>query len=147
MRPSHYHHMSGTSFGHHFRFQVSAVHRLQVSDDRRVRKRGSQCADAVQAFRQDQRSTRFQPVNAGSNGEVSCFESFVDISEVERYLNNGAHRDVIRRRGVACLWSFQKRRTSRCCRRTGRTGIKQTQQRPACPKVYILAFSSGETIM
>ena len=64
MGAGHDDHVRGAGLGHHLRFEIAAVHRLQVGHDRRVREGLAQGADAVEPFGQDERRTGFEPIDS-----------------------------------------------------------------------------------
>ena len=83
--------LGGAGLGHHLGFEVTAVHGFEIGDNRRVRKSFAQRADAVEAFGEDQRGARFEPVDPGAEGECGGVEGFIDGGEVEGNLNDGSH--------------------------------------------------------
>ncbi len=91
MRAGHHHHVGRARFGHHFRFQVTAVHRLQISYDGHAGKALAQAAHAMQALRENERRAGFQPIHARPQGHFRRGERFVDVGEVEGYLDDGGH--------------------------------------------------------
>ena len=91
MGPGHHDHVGGAGLGHHFGLQIAAVHRLEISHDRHVGKRGSQRPHAVQALGEDQRRARLQPVDAGTQCQGRRLEGFVDVGEIERNLDDWLH--------------------------------------------------------
>ena len=68
----HHYHVGGSGLGHHLRFEVAAVHRLQVGHDRDVREGLAQGADAMETLGQDERSARFEPIYARPHGHRGC---------------------------------------------------------------------------
>ncbi len=73
---------------HHLGFQVAAVHRLQVGDDRMVGEARPQCLDRTQPVREEQRRAGFQPVHSGCDADGRRVEGLVQRREVERELDN-----------------------------------------------------------
>ena len=94
VRASHDDHEARAGLGHHLRFEIAAVHRLQVGDDRMIRKLLVERLDGVEAFGEQQRRARFQPVDAGVDRDLRGLERFVEIGEVERDLDDGIQRGV-----------------------------------------------------
>ena len=91
MGPGHHDHVGGAGLGHHLGLQIAAVHRLEIGHDRHVGKRGSQRPHTVQAFGENQRRARLQPVDAGTQCQGRCLEGFVDIRQVKRNLHDWFH--------------------------------------------------------
>ena len=83
--------VGGAGFGHHFGFEVAAVHGLQVGDDGGGGEGAAEGADAVEAFGEYEGRAGLQPVDAGAEGEGGGFEGFVDVGEVEGDLDDGFH--------------------------------------------------------
>ena len=80
-----------TSLGHHFGFEVAAIHRLEIGHDGCVRKGFSQGSHTMKTLGQNERCACLEPIHSGTHGECGRFESFVDIGEVEGNLDNGFH--------------------------------------------------------
>src|SRR5262249_59951410 len=72
----------------HLRFEVTAVHCLQIRDDRMLGKSCTQCLDGSQALGENQRCARLQPVNSGLDTDRRCLERFIDRGQVERELDD-----------------------------------------------------------
>jgi hypothetical protein len=51
----------------------------------------TQLADAARAFRKDQWSARLEPINAGAEGQLRRAQRLIQIRQIERELNCGAH--------------------------------------------------------
>lgn len=91
MRARHDDDVRGSAFGHHLGFEVAAIHCLQVGDDRSVGKGLPEFANAMKSFGEDERSASLKPIDASAHREGGCFKGFVDVSEIERDLNNWPH--------------------------------------------------------
>ena len=90
VRASHDDHEARAGLGHHLRFEIAAIHRLQIGDDRMIRKPLVKRLDGVEAFGEEQRRARFQPVDAGVDRDLRGLERVVEIREVERDLDDRA---------------------------------------------------------
>ena len=75
--PGHDHDVRRAGLGHHLGFEIAAVHRLQIGDDRRVGKSLAQGPHAVHALGDDQRRAGFQPIDAGPHGQLGGLQGFV----------------------------------------------------------------------
>ena len=82
MGAGHHDDVGGAGFGHHLGLEITAVHRLEIGDDGRVRKRGAEGADAVESLGEDERGAGLEPVDPGPHREGGGLEGFVDVGEV-----------------------------------------------------------------
>ena len=81
--PGHDHDVRRAGLGHHLGFQVAAIHRFQVGDDRRLRKSLAQCPHAVHALGDNQRRSGLQPVNARTQRHLGRGNCFVDRDNIQ----------------------------------------------------------------
>ena len=88
MRAPHHHDEVRARLGHHLGFEISAIHRFEVGDDRMIRETRAQSFDGVQPFGEEQRRAGFQPVDAGLDGDGGGLDRFVERGEIERELDD-----------------------------------------------------------
>ena len=69
--------------GHDLGLEPAAVHRLQVSHDRRLRKSLAQRAHAVHALGDDERRPGLQPVHSATDGELGGLKRLWNVDEIE----------------------------------------------------------------
>ena len=91
--------MSRARLGHHLRLKISAIHGLQVCNDRDVRKPLSQFLYTMQSLGQNQRRPRLEPIHTCSQCHLCSFQSLINGRQVERYLYNGFHANTEPTRG------------------------------------------------
>jgi hypothetical protein len=89
MGAGHDHDVGGAGLGHHFGFKITPVHCFEIGNDGMVGKCRAQGAYTVQALGQNERSARFEPVDAGLDGDAGGVQGFLNINKVERDLNCG----------------------------------------------------------
>ena len=71
MRPRHHDDVGRAGPGHHLGLEVSAIHRLEIGDNRHPGKSLAQRPHPVQSLREDQRRAGLEPVDAGAAGQFS----------------------------------------------------------------------------
>ena len=79
---------AGARLRHHLRFEVAAVHRLQVRDDRMIGKPRAELLDRAEAFGEEQGRAGLEPVDAGVDRDRGRLERLVERRQVERDLND-----------------------------------------------------------
>ena len=87
----HDHNMGCASLCHHFGLEVCAIHRLKVSNNRRVRELAAQRTHGVYTFGEQQRGPGLQPVDSSAHRNLSRFQCFIKINQVEGNLDNRFH--------------------------------------------------------
>ena len=83
MRPAHDDDEIGAGLGHHLCLEISAVHGLQIGDDRVIRKPRAEGLDGAEAFGENQRRPRLEPVDAGLDAHRGRIECLLERRQVE----------------------------------------------------------------
>ena len=88
VRTRHHHDVGGPGARDHLRFQVAAVHRLEVGHDRMAWEGGAQLPHRAQALREQERRARLQPVHARLHGHARRVHGVAEVGQIERDLDH-----------------------------------------------------------
>ena len=119
MGPSHHHDEVRARLGHHLGFEVTAVHRLQVGDDRMSREPRAKALDRPQPFGEDQRRTGLEPVDAGIDADRGSLQCLLQRGQVEGELNDRVGQAVDRHGGQRTITSDARKYREIPCTRAG----------------------------
>jgi len=91
VRAFHYHHMSGSCPGHHFGFEIAAVHRFQIRHNGDTGEALPESPHPAKSLGEDEGGSGFQPVDPGAQGNSRRFECFTEIGKIQGNLDDRFH--------------------------------------------------------